>query len=155
MENLLDLNCNHLFDEHGDYIHTHEIKANLQHLEYTSNNDNNIINNDQILCAVYPHEMFESQSDFQSIQPQFGWLPINNIMKQFEKKTHFYQQPMSTRLLKCYKSSFPACNIYHCNEPIVTDTVYSNTPAISSGCKCAQIFVGTKTMVTDVYGMKT
>ena len=62
---------------------------------------------------------------------------------------------MSTRLLKHYKSPFPACNVHRRNEPIATDTVYSDTPAIDSGCKCAQIFVGTKTMVTDVYGMKT
>ena len=35
------------------------------------------------------------------------------------------------------------------------DTVYSDTPAIDNGCKVAQIFVGTKSMVTDVFGMKT
>ena len=98
--------------------------------------------------------MFESKSDFQSIQPQFGWLPINTIMKTFEKTTQFYQQPMSTHLLKRYKSLYPAFSVHHCNEPIATDTVYSNTVAIGSGCKCAQLFVGTKTMVTDVYDME-
>ena len=61
---------------------------------------------------------------------------------------------MSTQLLKRYKSPFLACNVHCRNEPIATDTVYSNTPAIGSGCKCAQLFVGNKTMVTDVYGMK-
>ena len=76
-------------------------------------------------------------------------------MKTFEKTTQFYQQPMSTRLLKRYKSPFPACNVHRRNEPIATDTVYSNTPAIGSGCKCAQLFVGTTTMVTDIYDMKT
>ena len=76
-------------------------------------------------------------------------------MKKFEKTIQFYCQPMSKRLLKRYKSPFPACNVHRCNEPITTDTVYYNTPAIGSRCKCAQLFVGTKTMVTDVYGMKT
>ena len=76
-------------------------------------------------------------------------------MKTFAKTTQFYRKPMSTRLQKHYKSPFPACNVQRRNEPIATDTVYSDTPAIDSGCKCAQIFVGTKTMVADVYGMKT
>ena len=62
---------------------------------------------------------------------------------------------MATCLLKHYKSLFPACNIHRHNKPIATDTIYSDTPAIDSGCKCTQIFVGTKTMVTNVYEMKT
>ena len=59
MGNLPDLICNHPFDEHGDYIHTHKIEANLQTLEYTSNNNNNIISDNQLLYATYPHEIFE------------------------------------------------------------------------------------------------
>ena len=89
MESLPDLNCNHLFDEHGDYLHTHEIEVNLKKLENTSNTNNTLIDNDQILCAAYPHEMFDSQSYFQSIQPQFGWLPINIIMKSLRKQPSF------------------------------------------------------------------
>ena len=55
MENLPDLNYYHPFDDHFNYVHTHETEANLQHLEHTSNNDNNIINDNQILRATYPH----------------------------------------------------------------------------------------------------
>ena len=152
MENLPDLHCNHPFDEHGDYLHTHDILANLhEHLD-TANGELPILTDDHIACALH-HE--PSPADFRAIQPQFGWLPINIIMKTFAKTTQFYRKPMSTRLQKHYKSPFPACNVQRRNEPIATDTVYSDTPAIDSGCKCAQIFVGTKTMVADVYGMKT
>ena len=45
--------------------------------------------------------------------------------------------------------------MHHRQEPIATDTVYSDTPAIDDGSKVAQIFVGTTSLVTDVYGMKT
>ena len=62
---------------------------------------------------------------------------------------------MSAILKKHYKSPFPALNVTRRDEPVATDIVYSNTPAIDNGCKQAQIFVGTKTMFTDVYGMKT
>ena len=47
--------------------------------------------------------------------------------------------------------------IIHCqNEPIATNTVYSNTPGIGSGVTSAQIFIGMKSLfVTNIYRMKT
>ena len=62
---------------------------------------------------------------------------------------------MSAILKKHYKSLFPAMNVTRRDEPVVTDTIYSDTPAIDNGCKQAQIFVGTKTMYTDKYDIKT
>ena len=41
------------------------------------------------------------------------------------------------------------------SEPVATDTMYSDIPAMDDGSTYVQIFVGTKTIVTDVYGMKT
>ena len=46
-------------------------------------------------------------------------------------------------------------NVKHRDEHVATDTVYSDTYAVDNGRKQLQIFVGTKTMFTDVYGMKT
>jgi hypothetical protein len=63
--------------------------------------------------------------------------------------------PMSTVLKKQYKSPNPAVNIHRQNEPVATDTVFSDTPAIDGGETMAQIFVGTETLVTDVEGMKS
>ena len=62
---------------------------------------------------------------------------------------------MATLLKKYFKSLYPVCNVQRRQEPIATDTVYSDTPAIDNGSKVAQIFVGTESLVTDVYGMKT
>ena len=41
------------------------------------------------------------------------------------------------------------------NEPVVTDTVWVDEPAINDGSTVAQVFVGRKTYVTNVYGCKT
>ena len=38
-------------------------------------------------------------------------------------------------------SRFPACNVMRRNEPVATDTVFSDTPAGDSGVTAAQIFV--------------
>ena len=54
-----------------------------------------------------------------------------------------------------YTSPFPALNVQRRNEPVATDTVCSNTPAVDDGSTCAQIFVGVDTHFCDVYGMRT
>ena len=37
------------------------------------------------------------------------------------------------------------------SEEVATDTIFSDTPALDSGVTMAQIFVGKRTLVTDVY----
>ena len=67
----------------------------------------------------------------------------------------YYCMPVGTYLKARYKSPFPAC-IVHCrNEPVATDTVYSDTPAIDSGITTAKFFAGTESLVCDVYPMQT
>jgi hypothetical protein len=41
------------------------------------------------------------------------------------------------------------------DEPVATDTIYSNTLAINCGVTSAQLFVGTKTHTADVYPIKS
>jgi hypothetical protein len=41
------------------------------------------------------------------------------------------------------------------DEPVATDTIYSDTPEIDCGITSAQLFIGTKTRTTDVYPIKS
>jgi hypothetical protein len=41
------------------------------------------------------------------------------------------------------------------DEPVATNTIYSDTPAIDCGVTSAQLFVGTKTHTADVYTIKS
>jgi hypothetical protein len=45
--------------------------------------------------------------------------------------------------------------VHPCDEPVATDTIYSNTPAINYGITSAQLFVGTKTHTVDLYPIKS
>ena len=62
----------------------------------------------------------------------------------------------STRypMRKHFKSRFPAF-ILRQSEEIATDTIFSDTPAIDSGVTMAQSVVGKRTLVTDVYPLKS
>jgi hypothetical protein len=92
---------------------------------------------------------------FVALHPRFAWLPTDIIKKTFEVTTQYARMPLNTVLRKRFKSPNPAVNVQQHDEPIATDTIQSNVPAIDGGEKYAQIFVGPKSLVTDVHGMKS
>ena len=53
------------------------------------------------------------------------------------------------------KSRNPALNVPRRHEPVATDTVYSDTPAIDSGVKMAQLFIGKASFISDIYPMRS
>ena len=59
------------------------------------------------------------------------------------------------RMKKHLKSRNPALNIPRRHEAVATDTVISDTPAVGSGVKQAQVFVGRDTLVADAYPMNS
>ena len=59
--------------------------------------------------------------------------------------------PMKRQL----KSRNPALNTPRRHEGVATDTVFPDTPAVDSGVKQAQVFVGRDTLVADAYPMKS
>ena len=53
------------------------------------------------------------------------------------------------------KSRNPALNVPRRHEPVAKDTVYSDTRAIDSGVKMAQLFVGKASFISDIYPMRS
>jgi hypothetical protein len=104
---------------------------------------------------VHKPSIQEGKIDYERLRRYFAWLPADVVKKTIQCTTQYARIPMSTLLQKHYKSPFPAANIHRRDEPIATDTVYSDTPAVDSGYTCAQFFCGTESLVCDVYGMKT
>ena len=62
---------------------------------------------------------------------------------------------MAFPMKKHLKSRNPALKTPRKHEPVVPDTVSSDTPAVDSGVKQAQVFVGRDTLVADAYPMKS
>ena len=56
---------------------------------------------------------------------------------------------------KHLKSRNPALNVARRHEAVATDTVYSDMPAVDSGVKQAQLFVGKESLVSDIYPMRS
>jgi hypothetical protein len=97
----------------------------------------------------------ETPCDYDALRPCFAWLPTDIIKKTFEVTTQYAWMPLNTILRKCFKSPNPAVNVRRRDELVATDTIQSDVPAINGGEKYAQIFVGTKSLITDIHGMKS
>jgi hypothetical protein len=102
-----------------------------------------------------PRMVAEAPRDYDALRPRFAWLPTDIIKKTFDITTQYAWMPLNTILCKHFKSPNPVVNVRRRDEPMATDTIQSNVPAIDGGEKYAQIFVGTKSLVTDVHGMKS
>jgi hypothetical protein len=102
-----------------------------------------------------PRKISETPRDYDALRPRFAWLPTDIIKKTFEVTTQYARMPLNTVLRKHFKSPNPAVNVQRRDEPVTMDTIQSNVPAIDGGEKYAQLFVGMKSLVTDVHGMKS
>jgi hypothetical protein len=102
-----------------------------------------------------PCTVAKAPRDYDALHPRFAWLPTDIIKKTFDVTTQYARMPLNTVLRKCFKSPNPAVNVRRRDEPMAMDTIQSDVPAIDGGEKYAQIFIGTKSLVTDIHGMKS
>jgi hypothetical protein len=140
-ETLDVVDYDHNFNPNGEYKHRtigfHELDGDMvaQHC-----------------FAISPNN---TKPDFQLLRPLFGWFPTDTIRRTFDVTTKFARGRVSDTLKQHWRSRFPACNVKRRNEPVATDTVFSDTPAVDCGVTAAQLFVGRESLVADVYGLKT
>jgi hypothetical protein len=112
----------------------------------------------KLVCDIYGinvSDVTQVKPNFELLRPLFGWAPANTIKRTFAVTTQYARGRVSDTLKQHWRSRFPACNVKRRNEPVATDTVFSDTPAVDSGVTAAQIFVGRESLVAHVYGLKT
>ena len=105
--------------------------------------------------AHHKHAITPQPIDVERLGPYFGWVNKHTIEKTFHKTTQWAVSSTRYPMRKHFKSRFPAFNIPRRSEEVATDTIFSDTPAIDSGVTMAQNFVGKRTLVTDVYPLKS
>jgi len=101
------------------------------------------------------HFVMPTKLDYKALCSQFAFLPADIIQKTFRSTMQYVRMPYNTLLWHGYKAPHPALNHFWREEPVATDKIMSDTPAIDVGKTWAQLFVGTKSLLLDAYGMKT
>ena len=99
------------------------------------------------------HDVSPETPDYEKFRPYFGWVNVDTVQKTMEQSTQWgVSLPNTFPMKKHLKSRNPALNIPRRHE---ADTVFSDTPAVDSGVKQAQVSVGRDTLVADAYPMKS
>ena len=138
-----------IFDEYGDLHHraiqTLNIFCDLPSLPPG-----------EPITHVHLHDSNSAEEDWKSLRPYFGWQSEQVIKNTYQVTSRFGGTiPQHDYLKKHFKSRNPVFNIPRRHEPVATDTIFSDTPAINDGSTMAQFFVGRDTLVCDAYGIKS
>jgi hypothetical protein len=130
-----------MFDEFGNIHQTLLINRTIV-------NDYFMDTNQELKAFIIPtkaihfesHERFTIQRkpDYPRLWRFFGYLSANIVKRTFVKTTQYVRMPHSELLQRHHKAQFPALNVLRRNEPVATDYIYSDTPAIDNGSTGAQ-----------------
>ena len=102
------------------------------------------------------HVINNDTPDYEKLRLYFGGVNVDTVQKTMEQSTQWgVSIPNTFPMKKHLKSRNPALNIPRRHEPVATDTFFSDTPAVDSGDKQGQVFVGRDTLVADAYQMKS
>ena len=102
---------------------------------------------------TYQHDVSPATPDYENFMPYFAWVNVDTVQKPMEQSTQWWVSLPNT--FPYLISRNPALNIPRRHEPVVTHTVFSDTPALDSGVKQAKVYVGRDTLVADAYPMKS
>ena len=89
------------------------------------------------------------ERDWETLRRFFGSASIDLVEKTFQVTMQMGRLSNAIHLKKHYHSPNPALNMRRHQEPVTTDFVYADVPAVDDGSMGAQIFVGTESEVCD------
>ena len=99
------------------------------------------------------HQIKSEAPEFDKYRRYFGWVNADTIKETFKHTTQWGASVTTFPMKRHLKSRNPAVNVPRRHEAVTTDTVYSDTPAVDSGVKMAQLFVGKESLASDIYPM--
>ena len=104
---------------------------------------------------VIKHVFQPTPVDYEKLRPFFGWVTSDIVKQTIDQTTQWGVALDSFPMKRHIKSRNRALNVPKRHEPVATDTIFSDTPAVDSGVKQEQVFVGRDSLLADVYPMKS
>ena len=128
------------FDEFGDYVNRSlTILDTLDETPPISPIHNLLVNK---------HVFQWIPIDYEKSRPYFCWVNSDIVKQVIDQTTQCGVALDSFSMKRQLKSRNPALNVPRRHEPVATDTIFPDTPAVDSGVKQAQVFVS---LVADVF----
>ena len=101
---------------------------------------------------VNKHVFQQTPVDYEKLRPFFGWVNSDIVKQTIDQTTQWGVAMDSFPMKRHLKSWNPALNVPRRHEAVA---IFSDTPAVDSGVKHAQVFVGRDSLVVDVYPRKS
>ena len=95
------------------------------------------------------------ERDWETLRHFFSWASVESVEKTFQATMQLGRLSNAVHLKEHCHSPNPALNVRHRQEPIATDYVYADVPAVENGSMGAQIFVGMGSEVVEEQGLKS
>ena len=144
------------FDEFDEYTQRAIQTLNILDNSSSTSTPCSTLMTDQHGFRTYQHDVSHETPDYGTLRLYFGWVNVDTVQKTMEQSTQWgVSIPNTFPMEKHLKSRSPALNIPRRHEPVAPDTVFSDTAAVDSGVKQAQVIVGRDTLVADAYPMKS
>ena len=107
------------------------------------------------ITQAHKHDVKSETPDYDKYRPYFGWVNTDTIRDTFKNTTQWGVSVATYPMKRHLKSRIPALSVPRRHEADARDTVYSDTYAVDSSVKQAQLFVGKESLVSDIYPMRS
>ena len=145
---LIDAN----FDTHG--LYTKRAINTLSSLDDVQHKYSMVLSLPKSILQANQHHVKSETPDYDKYRPYFGWVNTDTIRDTF-KNTLWGVSVGTYHMKRHLKSRNLAINVPRRHEAVATDIVYSDTPAVDSGVKQAQLFIGKESLVSHIYPMRS
>ena len=96
-----------------------------------------------------------THTDYEKLMPYVCWVNTDVVKQTLGQTTQWGVAIASFPMKRQFKSRNHPLDVPRRHVSVATDTIFSDTPAVDSGIKQAQVFVGRDFLVADVYSMKS
>ena len=121
-----------MFDAYGDF--NERIIANLNILLDAPPEDCGSYTEISSVFTANLHQSPPQEPDWNALRPFFAWTSPSSIKDTFNVTTRHGTAPHTQDYIKKhFKSRSPVFNIPRRSEPVATDTIFSDTPAVDNG----------------------
>src|SRR5687768_6357312 len=108
-----------------------------------------------VLATSSWHRVIHEEIDPMYLRPYLGNRPVSVVKDTLRKTTQMAKMIIKTPMSRHIKARNPHMNVTRVDETVSTDPLFSNCKSIWHGFTAAQIFFGTKSHTTFVYGIKS
>ena len=79
------------------------------------------------------HSRLPQEPDYEKLRPCFGWVKSDTVKQTIDQTTQWRVAVDSFLIKRCLKFRNPAVNVPRRHDPVATEAMFSDTPAVHSG----------------------